>query len=300
VSKRIKREGSVTIGLDLGDRFSQVCVLDAEGEVEARFRVATTAKGLEAGLRRYPGARVVLGVGTHSPWVSHWLEGAGYEAIVANPRRLRSITHSDRKDDRADAEQLARLGRADPKLLCPIRHRGLEAQRDRALLQVRDGLVRARALLVNQARGLAKPLGLRLPKCTTEGFASRMRREGLGEAFPGMAALGETVEQLSRKIQGLEREIEAVSQERYPETALVRQVSGVGPVTGLAGSVGRGALTGAPAERREREIDPPWRPPRQGDCGLRSDPFASASSHEIAGELETAPLRGGRQHAPGQ
>ena len=181
MSKVITHSGSWTIGLDLGDRFSQVCVLDATGEVMARFRVATTRKGLEGGLARYPGARVVLEVGTHSPWVSHQLEETGFETIVANPRRLRSITQSDRKDDRADAEQLARLGRVDPKLLSPIRHRGLSAQRDRSRLAVRDGLVRSRTLLVNQARGLAKPLGLRLPKCTTEGFASRMRQDGLGE-----------------------------------------------------------------------------------------------------------------------
>ena len=283
-----------TMGLDLGDRFSQVCVLNAEGEVEARLRVATTRKGLEAGLKRYAGARVVLEVGTHSPWVSHGLEGAGYEVIVANPRRLRSITQSDRKDDRTDAEQLARLGRADPRLLSPIRHRGLEAQRDRALLRVRDGLVRARALLVNQARGLAKPLGLRLPKCMTEGFASRMRREGLAEAFPGMAALVETVEQLTRKIRALEREIEAVSRERYPETELVRQVSGVGPVTGLAfvltledpqrfsRSRSVGAYLGLrPRRRQSGQQDPMLRITKAGDPYLRR--LLVQSAHYILG-----------------
>ena len=106
--KKHSRSKGWTMGLDLGDRFSQVCVLDAAGEVEARVRVATTVKGLEAALRRYAGARVVLEVGTHSPWVSHWLEEQGYEAIVANPRRLRSITQSDRKDDRTFMTLLAK------------------------------------------------------------------------------------------------------------------------------------------------------------------------------------------------
>jgi transposase len=283
-----------TIGLDLGDRFSQVCVLDAKGEVTARVRVATTVKGLEAALRRYAGARVVLEVGTHSPWVSHWLEEKGYEAIVANPRRLRSITQSDRKDDRTDAEQLARLGRADPRLLSPIRHRGLGAQRDRALLLVRDGLVRSRVALVNQARGLAKPLGLRLPRCTPEGFASRLRREGLVEAFPGLSALVAMVDELTRKIRQLEREIEVVSRERYPETQLVRQVSGVGPVTGLAfvltledprrfrRSRSVGAYLGLrPRRRQSGERDPMLRITKAGDPYLRR--LLVQSAHYILG-----------------
>lgn len=275
-------EGSWTIGLDLGGRFSQVCVLDARGEVLARFRVATTRPGLERGLTRYRGARVVLEVGTHSPWVSHWLEEQRFGAIVANPRKLRSITQSDRKDDRSDAEQLARLGRVDPKLLSPIRHRGLSAQRDRALLAVRDGLVRARVLLVNQARGLAKPLGQRLPKCATEGFARRMRREGLVDVFPGMAALVAAIEQLTGQIAALEKQIETVSKERYPETAQLRQVGGVGPVTALAYVLtiedpqrfGRSRSVGAylglrPRRRQSGGQDPMLRITKAGDPYLR-------------------------------
>jgi transposase len=281
VNDVITRKG-FTIGLDLGDRFSQGCVLNEAGEVVARFRMATTRKGLEGALRRYPGARVVLEVGTHSPWVSHELEARGFETIVANPRRLRSITQSDRKDDRADAEQLARLGRVDPKLLSPIRHRGLETQRERSRITVRDGLVRSRVLLVNEARGLAKPLGLRLPTCTTEGFASRMRREGLENAFPGMGALVSMVDALTQQIRALEREIEGACQERSPETERLRQVAGVGALTALAYvltiedphrfrcSRSVGAYLGLrPRRRQSGEQDPLLRITKAGDPYLR-------------------------------
>ena len=233
-------------------------------------------------MRRYPGARVVLEVGTHSPWVSHELEARGFETIVANPRRLRSITQSDRKDDRADAEQLARLGRVDPKLLSPIRHRGLETQRERSRITVRDGLVRSRVLLVNEARGLAKPLGLRLPTCTTEGFASRMRREGLENAFPGMGALVSMVDALTQQIRALEREIEGACQERSPETERLRQVAGVGALTALAYvltiedphrfrcSRSVGAYLGLrPRRRQSGEQDPLLRITKAGDPYLR-------------------------------
>ncbi len=277
------RQSQVTIGLDLGDQRTQVCVLmNDTAEVEKAFRIPTTRKGLERGLRAWEGCRVVLEAGTHSPWVSQWLKERGFEAIVANPRSLPSITGSDAKDDRNDAEQLARLGRSDPKLLRPIEHRGLEAQRDQALLLVRDGLVRARASLVTQARGLAKPLGMRLPSCTTEGFASRMRKAGLEEAFPGMSALVEMVDQLTQQIRALEREIERVGKLRYPETALFRQIAGVGPIIALgyalriedpnrfARSRSVGAYLGMrPRRRQSGDQDPMLRITKAGDAYLR-------------------------------
>jgi transposase len=95
-------------------------------------------------------------VGTHSPWVSRLLTALGHEVVVANPRRVRLIAESDHKHDRADAEQLARLGRLDPQLLSPIQHRGIEAQEDLALLRSRDSLVAARTTLINHVRGVVK------------------------------------------------------------------------------------------------------------------------------------------------
>jgi transposase len=112
-------------------------------------------EALRKGLSRYPGARVVLEVGCHSPWISRQLKEDGFEGIVANPRRVRLIAEGDSKSDRLDAEQLARLGRVDPGLLSPIVHRGERAQRDRVLLLARDGLVRSRTQLINQVRGFA-------------------------------------------------------------------------------------------------------------------------------------------------
>ena len=35
-------DGSVTVGLDVGDKHSQVCVLDAKGEVIEESRIRTT------------------------------------------------------------------------------------------------------------------------------------------------------------------------------------------------------------------------------------------------------------------
>jgi transposase len=108
----------VTVGLDLGDRFCQVCVLDEAGEVTEEGRVATRAEALR---RRFSGAdpvRIVLECGTHSPWVSRLLCELGPEVIVANPRKLRLIYQNDSKSDQGDALYLARVGRLDEGASC--------------------------------------------------------------------------------------------------------------------------------------------------------------------------------------
>lgn len=81
--------------------------------------------------------RMALETGTHSPWISRVLEELGHEVIVANARKLESITHNRTKNDRRDAEPLARLAHADAKLLSPVRHRSVERQRDLNLIRAR-------------------------------------------------------------------------------------------------------------------------------------------------------------------
>ena len=154
---------------------------------------------------------------------------------MANARQVQLIAASDRKHDRADAQLLARLGRADPALLRPIRHRGEEVQRDRARLAVRDHFVRMRTGLINQARGLAKSLGVRLPSCGTAVFARRLREQSYDDAlFPGLQALLDAIEHVSRSIAEQDAAIEQCCAQRYPETKKLRQIAGVGPIAALS------------------------------------------------------------------
>jgi len=224
----------ITIGLDVSDRFTEAYAIDAQGEWVESWRMPTKQEALRSGLSRYPGARVVLEVGCHSPWISRQLKEDGFEVLVANPRRVRLIAESDKKSDRFDAEQLARLGRLDPGLLSPIVHRGEQTQRDRVLLLARDGLVRARTQLINQVRGFAKSLGTRLPSSSSESFPKRVRGAVSDDLFPGLGTMLAMIEQLTAEIRSMDREIERLCRERYKETGGLRQPSGVGALTALA------------------------------------------------------------------
>ena len=111
---------------------------DAFGPIEKRCR--HNFEGRES-------LRVAIGAGTHSPWVSRLVKRCGHEIVVANPRKLRLIYDNDSKNDRVDAEWLARVARLDKKLLSPIRHRASTAQADLAILHARDAVVSARTQL---------------------------------------------------------------------------------------------------------------------------------------------------------
>ena len=202
----------ITIVLDLGDRQTAGCVLDATGQVLTRWQVRTTRSGLQAAVAPWPGARVILEVGPQSPWVSRGLTAAGYAVVVANARRVRLIAESDAKSDRLDAEGLARLGRVDPALLAPIQHRREQTQR---------------------ALGVAKALGHRLPACAAEAFPTRVRAHAAGPALPGIEELLAVLEQLTVSIRASARTLATLARTRYPVTELLQQVPGVGPLTAL-------------------------------------------------------------------
>jgi transposase len=222
-----------TIGLDLGDRSSQYCELDGDGKVCQRGSVATTRKAIRQQFGSVARSRVALEVGTHSRWVSQVLEECGHEVIVANPRQVGLISGSSRKNDRVDAETLARLGRVDPQLLRPVRHRSERAQEHLRVIRVRAELVEVRTALVNAVRGLAKSAGERVAKCDADQLGGKQLHlpETLGNT---LRPLVEEVESLTEKIHSLDKQIEQIARDEYPETELLRQVHGVGSLIALA------------------------------------------------------------------
>lgn len=221
-----------TVGVDLGDRDSHYCILNEGGEVVSRGEVATTKTGFGSQFREMPRSRVVLEVGTHSPWVSRQLRMLGHEVIVANPHRVKLIARSKRKNDRIDAEQLARLGRADVKLLYPIRHRGEAAQADLAVIRARDVVVKARTKLITAARGLTKSFGERLKPCDPDQVTEKLAA-GLGvEVNHAVGGLLRAVSEMTKEIGTYDRQIREM-EERYPEVKLLKQVHGVGTLVAL-------------------------------------------------------------------
>ena len=176
-SRKAKSTSGLTIGLDLGDRGSRYMILDAKGNHLRQGSLRTSKKGFNLQFGSLPASRIILEVGTHSPWVSRQLSKMGHEVIVANPRRVRLIAQSSSKDDSLDADTLARLGRVDPSLLFPITHRSETAQGDLAMIRARAQLVQSRTRLLNSVRGMAKSFGECLRQCDADQVREQMAEE---------------------------------------------------------------------------------------------------------------------------
>ena len=218
-----------TVGLDLGDRYSFYCMLTGDGELVEEGRIGSTKAALLKHFADETPMRIALEAGTHSPWVSRLLSELGHEVVVANPRKIRAITASESKNDRNDAEKLARIAACDPKLLSPIQHRSPERQQDLNLIHARGTLVRARTMLVNALRGLVKSAGGRLGACSTRSFADKVRAAIPPALVPACAPLVEQIAQLTLSIAGMDAQVEALGR-KYPEIPLLRTVPGVGPI----------------------------------------------------------------------
>ncbi|MGB8917680.1 MAG: IS110 family transposase [Candidatus Sulfotelmatobacter sp.] len=223
----------LTIGLDLGDRNSWYCVVDEEGQIRQEQRVRTNAKALREVFGAMARSRIAVEIGTHSPWISRLLSELGHEVIVANARKVRLIGESRKKDDRLDAQTLARLARIDPQLLYPVRHRSVQAQADLMMIRARAGLVRARTGLVNTARGLAKSYGERLRGCNVRNMNPEKAESLSPELQVALEPLLNAIEALSERIAEYNERIEALAERSYPQVALLKQIKGVGTLIAL-------------------------------------------------------------------
>jgi len=224
----------LTVGVDLGDKWSAYCILGLEGETLIEGQLQTAPLGVAEFFQSLPAARVVLEVGTHSAWVRELISGCGHEVLVANPRLMEGSKRRKRKNDRIDANKLARLGRMDPQSLYPIQHRSPQVRQDLVMLRARDALVAVRTELINSTRGLVKSVGARLPQCASPSFSKKVKESLPVEIREALLPLVELVAALSDSIQGYDEKIEKLGSEKYGHTALLRQVKGVGPITALA------------------------------------------------------------------
>ena len=283
LGNEILKEQKLTIGVDLGDRWSFYCVLEEAGKIILEQKVPTTPEAMKQTFSRIPQSRIALETGTHSPWVSRLLTELGHEVIVAHAQKVQLITKSNRKDDRHDARTLARLARIDPELLGPIRHRSVQAQIHLTVIRARAELVSARTALLNAARGLVKSYGQRLPKCGTQQVGRELAAALSTELRDVLEPLLKEIESLNERIKEYDERMEKIAKEVYPEVSLLKQVKGAGTQIALTyvltiedphrflKSREVGCFLGLrPGRRNSGESEPQKRISKEGDRYLRT------------------------------
>lgn len=285
---------TLTTGLDLGDRKTDYCTLDAQRQVVGRGKFPTTRDALIREFAGVPRRRIVIEAGSQSLWVSHLLRELGHEVMVVDPRRVQKLVAGNRKTDRRDAESLARLAMGVPELLGAAHHRSFETQADLSVLRSRDILVRMRTKLVCHVRGILKAFGIKLPAASASCFHRRATEQIPANLQPALQPVLAALAELERRIDELDASLAVVAKTRHPEVAVLRQVSGIGPVVSMAyaltvGDPKRfkrsrdvGAWVGlTPDKRASGDSDPQLSIHRRGDGYLRR--LLVVAAHYILG-----------------
>ena len=229
----IRNASHLTIGLDLGDSTSEVCVLGPERQILEQGKLLTDPEGFRDFFGRYRGATVVFEVGSQSRWVQPLARKVGVKAIAADPRQLRLITQSSKKTDRRDAYVLARAGQGMPELLCPVEHRSEKIHADLSLMRTRELLVQQRTRLVQRVRGLVKASGHKLSKCTATYFFRQARQQIPDHLELACSPLFVILETIHEQLNEITRQCKRMAKERYPEVERLMTVHSVGLRTAL-------------------------------------------------------------------
>ena len=230
-----QKQEKIYFGLDISQKTIEIFAL--KGEKEASFgKIPNTPKSLNEFFDKVPAASqtitVALETGTHSAWISRQLEARGYEVIVAHARDLAFIYKGDKKSDRIDAEKLARMARADKKLLHPVKVIDKKRQEDLLAIKARDLLVKHRTGIINTIRGLVRSIGIDDSAYSTETINEiyselpQKIQDNLRGLFSMLTAANKCIKEYDRQIKKIAKE--------YPETETFQQIKGVGPLIALS------------------------------------------------------------------
>ena len=273
---------ATTIGIDLGDKKSHICVLSGDGEVLERAEVPTTMVAMRRRFGKCEPLRIAIEAGGQSCWISELLKELGHDVIVANPRKLRMIYENDSKSDAVDAEQLARVARLDLKLLHPIQHRERSARADLNKARSRDLLVSTRTSMINHVRGVLKSFGARATGKAAPQFHTWIEDKLPSELEGALKPILATLCTVNEQIKVLDKEILRLTKDVYPEAQILQQIDRVGHHTSLRfiltiedpnrieNSRDVGAYLGlVPKRRQSGNGDPEMRTTKAGDNEVR-------------------------------
>jgi transposase len=285
---------AIFAGLDVSDKTTHICVVDAEGVVVRRDVVASDPEVLAKWLKKHCGGlvRVVLETGPLSTFLYHGLAERGVPVICICARHAKkALSARINKSDENDAESLAQLCRTG--WFKAVHMKAGATHIDRAALKIRAQLMASRIAFANQLRGMLKLFGLRMGSVTTPG----KRRERLGTLFGQRPDLRAVFQPLVESIEALEAQLARSSKlldaraAADPVATRLMSVPGVGPITALTfkssiedpgrfkRSADAGAYAGlAPRRNQSGMRDYNGRISKAGDPMLRSALYEAANN----------------------
>ena len=217
------------LGIDIHKRYAQVAVMDNSGEIVEEIRVENA--NLDDLAQRYAGANAAIEATSNYYHIYDTLS-EHLDVTVAHPGKLKLIANSDKKTDRVDAKELARMSRLNsvPESYVPTD----ELREARALVRGRQTLVEDRSKYATKIHGLLSDHGITedIKPLSVEG---REFLEELSLPMPWDELLESylaTIDTLTEEIETLEQRIEKRA-ESLEETQLLMTIPGVSHYTAL-------------------------------------------------------------------
>jgi transposase len=217
------------LGIDIHKRYAQVAVMDDSGEIVEEVRVQNANLGDLA--EKYVGASAAIEATSNYYHIYDTLSEY-LDVTVANPGKLNMIANSDKKTDRVDAKELARMVRLDsvPESYVPTD----EWREARVLVRGRQSLVESRTKYANKIHDLVADHGI-----TEDVEPMRVKgREILRDlSIPSpwngvLESYLDVIETLTEEIKALEQRIEQRA-ESLEETQLLMTIPGISHYTAL-------------------------------------------------------------------
>ena len=223
------------VGLDVHAKQSTFCVLDDNGKRVKTHTVKGSWNDVLGHLERIEKPfRVCFEASLGYGWLYDRLSQMAAHVVVAHPGQVRLIFRSKRKNDRIDAEKLAKLLYLDE--VPPVHVAPAAIRAWRRLIEYRQRQIQARTRTKNQIRALLRGQAIRAPKR----LWNRRGRHWLKMlALPAEETalerdlLVETLDHLNGLIKRVERAL-ARRARQHPGVRLLRTIPGVGPRTAEA------------------------------------------------------------------
>ena len=223
------------VGLDAHWRQSTICVLDHRGQklLSRTIKGPWTEVLAEIGKVRKPFA-VCFEASTGYGYLFENLQAIARQVVVAHPGQLRLIFRSKRKNDRVDAEKLAKLLFLDE--VPPVYVPSSDVRSWRGFIEHRHKLVCERTRTKNAIRALLRTHGVQSPRGLWYGPGMKwLRSVSFANELDTVRRdmLYERLCFLTKMIERVEATLDRISS-RHPGTLLLRTIPGVGPRTSEA------------------------------------------------------------------
>lgn len=242
-------------GLDVSSARIALCVMNETGELVRQVSVESEPGAIAGALRPWRDQLSLVGLeaGPTSAWLARGLRALDLPVTVIDAAHASAALRTGfrNKTDKNDARGIADLMRV--RKFRPVHVKSPEAQRDRALLSVREQLRRQGLDLRNAVWSILQAEGLKPPKLAANRFRQLVEAALEDpELAPALAPLVRLIDRTEEEVAELDRQIAKKAKARATCRRLMT-IPGVGPLTALTFATG---------------IDDPARFSRSRDVGV--------------------------------